>query len=245
MDNKNITEMSFDEVFPPLTFPDIKSPDAIDDNPYGSNPLTSDNLIHESYDTECEHKENRQYDNEPSDEALKSTVTQVSATSFNDNCIRTTAPSFNDGGIRSTAPSFNESAVQPPFSFSDSEPRYPNYDAGVRGTDNFPRNETPQYFDTNRIKEEYPQKAQAKKPSSIVIIMGFLSIFIGFNGLGIIFAIIGLIMANKNNTQNGGQTDKASKQSASPGKILCIIGICLNLLRLSLVIIPFLYKYAV
>ena len=50
MDNKNITEMSFDEIFPEVKFPEEKK-----DTIYGSNVLTDDDSTHQNYDTECEY----------------------------------------------------------------------------------------------------------------------------------------------------------------------------------------------
>ena len=50
MDNKDITEMSFDEIFPEVKFPEEKT-----DTIYGSNVLTDDDSTHQNYDTECEY----------------------------------------------------------------------------------------------------------------------------------------------------------------------------------------------
>lgn len=47
MEERNIIDMSFDEVFPPL------EPDT-DGSVYGSNPLTSDDSVHEKYDSSCD-----------------------------------------------------------------------------------------------------------------------------------------------------------------------------------------------
>jgi len=189
LDNRNITEMSFDEIFPPLEPLSDTTKNSDDDIVYGSNPLTEDDSVHESYDTDCENHKTSSSDNPP--------------------------PVF-DAHIYQSA-KMNAPAFVPPSSYEPLNPAVKQHQVNIN---------------TKNQSENYKN-----------IIWGIMSIIFSSFGIGIIFAIVGLVKAKKD-YQKQRETVGNTEQIQKPHVViaLCIIGIILNAVHLIPSIIDLILK---
>ena len=247
MENRNITEMSFDEIFPPLNGPENNS--VVSDEKtasYGSNPLTEDDSVHESYDTDCENHHGKRSDAplfnsntlpQPPSPVLNRPVPPFPQQNITQPPVREMGnPVQSANEMYRTPPPQSYNNVQPPVQHYESNLHQsaPSFDSGA------PQNGV--YFDskptdpTSYIHRRKPTITETLQthPEVSIMIFGMISILFNIMGTGIIFAIIGLVKANrlKKEHEEKGE-DNIFRSRMLAGKILCVIGLVFALITLA------------
>lgn len=170
MDNRNFTDMSFDEIFP-----EVKLPEENNYSVYGSNELTDDDSVHLNYDTDCEVRVQEKTEKTADEDTLNTS----------DNCLN-----FTDNAYKYNTYISNRPTVPPKMN---------NYTSFANGTDSTQgkiRFNIPLFNNTaNNGSKNMPNVNICLLMGILALIFSFS----GFSGFGFFFAIITFVMVSRIN----------------------------------------------
>ena len=188
MDNRNITEMSFDEIFPEIKISDNKS-----DMAYRNNEFTEDDGVHRNYDTDCKVRLQKESDI-PNNYNMGYNPDNIENNPCSDLNFTESAYQYNNTNIG------NESTVLPKID------NYSSY--GNRKFNN--QNSVPDTIPFFNDTVNYSAKNQIT--GNRCVIMGTMALIFSFFGLGILFSIITLIMVSHIKRSEASKNTKLYRQ---------------------------------
>ncbi len=219
MERKNITEMSFDEIFPEQEFPSPGSMSSI-----GQSELSEDDSIfddngqsfqddHTIPDDRYASPAENTYERYPEPVLGSSSDFTENAYSYNE-AARQAPPDGQISGAGNGAAAGNTYPAQPGYvpgdvwktSFNE---KAANYNASVNGI----------------AGGTYSGKG---------LIFGVIALIFTMGGIGLIFAIIGLVSISKGAKQD--QSDPKARSGMTTAKIICIFALAVNILALLITI---------
>ena len=234
MEDRNIIDMSFEEVFPPLDIPDT------DGSVYGSNPLTEDESTHSKYDTSCDSHERF---GEGHTE-FNHTFEEYNQLFAPDNPPPSTDKMSGDvppppppppGGFPPPPP--GGFPPPPPGGFPPPPPPQQQKPVGFGASRPFPpmpsassKNNTTEYY--NSLKKS-TNSAEAEKTR--IVVLAFSSLFFAWIPIiGAIFSIFAFVNVIKSIWKNKNDPDSPWKNKPLPAEfklafVMCIISLVISL----------------
>ncbi len=203
MDNKNFTDMSFDEIFP-----DVQFPEKGNDTVYGSNQLTDDNNAHQNYDPDCESQVNE-----------RKVFTENSNSGYD-----------GSSGLNFTEDAYQYNNISNENKYT-TLPKVKNYVGSGNRTDN-PQNRTNKFGSPHNTYSRHTTHVRINSDMLCYIVSVFSLIF-SFFGMGIIPSIIAIIMlSNMPKKDNSDEKRTLRTKTLIFAVLALIISICLIIIRI-------------